>query len=167
MPVCSSTDTISPAGMPALPGLGSNEFVTDEGELAAVGGPGGDINGALAAKEFRQFLAGSASKRQQAQADWMIDRMAGDFLFIGKKGEPLAIGRGMWKPIVEFVRGHLFLIGAIGFHAPDLHRAGALRVEVNEFAVRRIVRAVIKTFGKGEPGFVTGCGRDGEDIECQ
>src|SRR5215472_16712629 len=56
----------------------------------------------------------------------------------------------MRKPIVEFIRGDLLLISAIGFHAPDLHRAASFRIEVNVLAVRSIVRTVIEAFGGGQ-----------------
>src|SRR5712691_5725344 len=57
----------------------------------------------------------------------------------------------MRKPVVEFVRGDLLLAGPIWAHAPNLHRAAALRIEVDELAVGGIIRAVIKSIRGGEP----------------
>src|SRR2546426_8589510 len=65
----------------------------------------------------------------------------------------------MRKPIVDFVRGDLFLLAAVCAHPPDLHRAAALGIEVNELAVGRIVRAVVESLGGREtPFFAAGCG---------
>src|SRR6185436_8231806 len=59
--------------------------------------------------------------------------------------DPLAVWRDVRKPVVDAVVGDLLLIAPIGSHAPDLHSAGAGRVEVDVFAVGRVLWAVIQS----------------------
>src|SRR2546429_6933020 len=57
------------------------------------------------------------------------------------------IRRNVWKPIVAIAKRDLFLLASIGPHPPDLHVPGALRVEINVFAIRRIFRAIVQSLG--------------------
>jgi hypothetical protein len=63
---------------------------------------------------------------------------------VGEENHPLAVGRDVREPIVVIVEGDLFLIAAVGVHAPDLHVAGALGVEVDVLAVGRILGAIVE-----------------------
>src|SRR5450631_738447 len=76
------------------------------------------------------------------------------------KNNPLAVRRNMREPVVEFVVGYLFLSAAVGFHSPDLHRAGAYGIEINIFPVRGIFRTIIKTRGISETCFRSAGGRN-------
>src|SRR5260370_25920358 len=78
---------------------------------------------------------------------------------------PFPVGRRMGKPIIEIVRSQWCLVAAIGLHPPDLHRARALGIEINELSVRRIVRSIIETFGVGEAFFLPAFDRDRINIE--
>jgi hypothetical protein len=70
---------------------------------------------------------------------------------IGKEGDPFAIGRRVRKPVARvIVIGDLNGIGAISVNAPDLHVTAAHGIEIDIFAVRRIVRRAIKTRHIGE-----------------
>src|ERR1017187_567866 len=91
--------------------------------------------------------------------------MAGDVFPVGEKNHPLAVGRNVGKPVVEFVEGNLFLSAAISLHAPDLHVAGAFGVEVNVFAVGRIFGAVVEAGSGGEASLAAAGDRDGIDVE--
>src|SRR5712671_7171315 len=91
--------------------------------------------------------------------------MPADGLVIRKKNEPFSIRRWMREPVVQFIRRDLFLFGAVGFHPPDLHRAGTLRVEVNIFSVRRVIRSVIESFRVREAFFLPASRCDGINIE--
>src|SRR5712692_2296458 len=71
----------------------------------------------------------------------------------------------MRKPVVVFVRGDLLLAGPIRAHAPNLHRAAALRIEVDELAVGRIIRAVIKSLRGGEPRLFAATRGNGVNVE--
>src|SRR5712671_2591122 len=51
----------------------------------------------------------------------------------------------MRKPIIQFIRSHLLLLAAVRMHAPDLHRAAPVRIEINPLAIRRIIRTVIQS----------------------
>ena len=91
--------------------------------------------------------------------------MSGDIFFVGEEHHPLPIRRNVREPVVEFVRRDLFLPAAVGMHAPDLHGADALGVEVNVFAIRRILRPIVESLGRSQAGFVSACDWDGVDIE--
>src|SRR5207302_8448456 len=71
----------------------------------------------------------------------------------------------MRKPVVVIAGCDLFLLTAVGFHPPDLHRAAPFRVEVDVLAVGRVVRAVVQTGRCGELLFVPTLDRDGVDVE--
>src|SRR4051812_31730678 len=71
----------------------------------------------------------------------------------------------MREPIIKFVGRNLRLLAAIGAHAPDLHRAAALGVEVNGPAIGRVVRTVIKTLGGCQARLPAAGGWNCVDIE--
>ena len=127
------------------------ELVAHESELAAVGRPGGHVDGPLAAEEFGQHLHPAVGQRHQAQQHIFVLRMALYVRFVRKENKPLSIRRRMSEPIVSLVLGDLFLLRAIGLHAPDLHSPGAVGVEVNELPVRRIVRPVVESLCPRQP----------------
>src|ERR1044071_303417 len=146
-------------------GLGLNELVADKRELSAVRRPGRHIDRALAAEEFGQLLNRTSGQRQQTQPDRMILGMADDAFIVREKNEPLAIRRRMGKPIVEIIGSDLFLLSPIRFHAPNLHRAGALGIVVNESAIGRVVRPIVETSCRSQACFITARGWHGEDIK--
>src|SRR5208282_4407613 len=48
---------------------------------------------------------------------------------------------------------------AVGSHPPDLHHAVTVRIEVDVFAVRRILWAIVQARGAGQARlFAAGCG---------
>src|SRR5436190_7236809 len=71
----------------------------------------------------------------------------------------------MREPVVIIVLGDLRLIAAIGVHAPDLHQAGPLGIEVNIFFIQRVFRSIIQTGGVGQPEFGSASSRDRVNIE--
>src|SRR3954468_8233245 len=52
---------------------------------------------------------------------------------------------------------------AIGLHSPDLQLAGARRIEIDELAVRRVVRSVIQSI-RGQPMLGTAVDWHGENV---
>ena|SRR5438477_8775367 len=84
---------------------------------------------------------------------------------VREEDHPFAIRRGVRKPIVRIVGGHAFLIGAVGMHAPDLHGAGTLRIEIDVLAIWRIVRSVVQAFGRGQANFFSAGSGNAENIE--
>ncbi len=84
---------------------------------------------------------------------------------IGKKDNPSAVWRRMREPVVVIVVGDLCLLRAVRPHPPDLHRAGALGIEINKFSVRRIIRAVIQTGRGGQTGFFAAGDGNGVNVE--
>src|SRR5450755_3943277 len=91
--------------------------------------------------------------------------MADHFFSIREKNNPLAIRRGMGKPIIKCVGGDLFLRRAVRLHTPDLHLAGALGIEIDVSTVGRIVGAIVETFGGSQASFVAAGYGDGVDVE--
>src|SRR5689334_12262553 len=79
---------------PSCPAL-INQLVTDEGDVFAIGRPGGDVDGALAAEQGGEVLDGAiaATKEHEAQLHGLIFGMAADGFIVGKEHEPFAIGR--------------------------------------------------------------------------
>ena len=71
----------------------------------------------------------------------------------------------MREPVSVAVIRHLFLSAAVGQHAPDLHQAGTLGIEVDVFAVGRIVGAVVEAFGVGQTALLAAIHRNGVNIE--
>jgi len=65
-----------------------------------------------------------------------------DILREGNEQHPFSIGRYMREPIMILIKGQLLLAFAIGFHSPDLHGAGDIRIVIDVFAVGRIFRSV-------------------------
>ncbi len=122
-------------------------MVAYEGEAFAVRGPGGDVDGALAAEKFGENGDLAVGEGHEAEDDIFVGRVADDGFVEGDDGHKFAVGRDVGKPVVVFVVGDLFLRGAIGMHAPDLHLTGADGIEVDKLAVGRIFGAVIETFG--------------------
>ena len=90
-------------------------FVTDQGELLSVGGPGGDVDGSLATKEFGEDRDLVVFERHQAQFNVFVGRMTGDAAFVGEEDKGLAVGRKVREPVVAVVARHLLLIGAVVF----------------------------------------------------
>src|SRR3954453_3389342 len=86
-------------------------------------------------------------------------------LIVRKEYDPFAIRRRMRKPVVVFVLRHLLWFGAVGMHAPDLHAAAPLGIEVDLFAVRRKIRAIIQPRGGGQSNFISAFHRSAVDIE--
>src|ERR1700688_257674 len=123
------------------------------------------VDGTLSAEEFGEDGDFVVAQVHEAQLDIFIGRMAGDFGAVGEEDHPFAVGRNVGKPVVEIVEGEFLLTGAVGVHAPDLHVAGALGVEINIFAVGGIFRSVVETGSGGEAGLVAAGGGDGVDVE--
>src|SRR5580658_1189956 len=91
--------------------------------------------------------------------------MPGDILVVGENYHPLSIWRDVREPIIQFVRGDLLLLAAVRAHAPDLHDAGALGVEVNVFSVGGILRTVVQPLRSREPRLVPA--RDGDTVNVE
>ncbi len=60
----------------------------------------------------------------------------------------------MGEPVIKLIIGDLFLLTPIWLHAPDLHGARAIGVEIDMFAIRRKFRAIVQTFGIGQTDFL-------------
>src|SRR5438046_2247094 len=71
----------------------------------------------------------------------------------------------MREPVVEFIRGHLLLLAAIRMHAPDLHPAAPVRIEINPLAIRRIIRTVIQSIRARQASLSPAVQWNGVDIE--
>src|SRR2546430_5335560 len=80
--------------------------------------------------------------------------VGGDIQWKRDECYPLAIGRDVWKPVVEGIVGDLLLGASIGPHAPDLHPSAARRVEVDVRAVAHVLRSVVESRGGGEADLV-------------
>src|SRR4029077_15742401 len=104
-------------------------------------------------------------KRPQPQLHVLIFRMSGDIFIVGQEDHPLSVGRDVREPVVEIIRRDLFLSAAVRLHAPDLHEAGALGVEVNIFAIRRVVWTIVEPLCGSETSLVAAGDWDGVDIE--
>ena len=73
------------------PDLRGKRLIADKGHLPAVGRPGRDINGALAAKQPGQHADFTAAHRHQAQHHVLVGRMALHVLGKGKKHDPFPV----------------------------------------------------------------------------
>src|SRR5258705_2821200 len=71
----------------------------------------------------------------------------------------------MRKPVVELVGRDLLLLAAVGSHAPDLHRAAALGVEINPAAIGGVVRALVEGFCSREPPLPAAAGSKALNFE--
>src|SRR5580658_407997 len=91
--------------------------------------------------------------------------MARDALVISKKYHPLSIRRDVREPVIEIVVRDLLLLASIRMHAPDLHVPGAFGIEVNEFTVRRIFRAVVQSLSGSQSRLISASHRNRIDIE--
>src|SRR5262249_25057242 len=56
-----------------------------------------------------------------------------------------------------------FLLSTISAHSPDLHRPAAFGIEIDELAVRRIIRSIVEARGGGEARL--GAARDGNGVD--
>ena len=92
--------------------------------------------------------------------------MAGYVFVIREVHHPLAVGRDVREPVVAVAGDELFLPGAVGLHAPDLHAAGALGVEVDKGAVGRVLRAVVEAGSRGQSLLIFAIDGDGIDVGC-
>src|SRR5436309_1951111 len=87
----------------------------------------------------RSGITSSYRKRKRRLNLWpssSTNNLPSEVCAISEKHHPLAVRRNMRKPIILFVEENLLLLATVGLHAPDLHVAGALGVEVNIFTVR-------------------------------
>src|SRR5271163_2195990 len=91
--------------------------------------------------------------------------MSADVSLIGEEDHPLSVGRNVREPIVVAVGSDLLLFRAVGLHAPDLHHAGALGIEINIFSIGRIFGAVVEALGGGETRFFASGGGNGVDVK--
>src|SRR4051812_40803607 len=91
--------------------------------------------------------------------------MSLDLLVVGKKNQPFAIGRRVREPVIVFIAGHLFLAAAVWFHAPDLHEAAPVGIEIDVLSIRRVIGAIIQARRSGEAALVTARNGYGVDIE--
>ena len=65
----------------------------------------------------------------------------------------------MWEPVVRIFAQHLLLVRSVRVHAPDLHVACPLGVEIDVSAVGREFGAIVEARCNGELGFIAaGCG---------
>src|SRR3954470_1432151 len=81
------------------------------------------------------------------------------------EGDPFAIRRDVREPVMELPRRHGFLVAAVCIHLPQLHGTRAVRIEVNELAVRSVFRSVIQTFRSGQLYFRTTFRGNPVDVE--
>src|SRR6266576_270046 len=79
--------------------------------------------------------------------------------------DPLSVGRDMREPVVEAVVGDLLLTAPVRAHPPDLHPSGARRVEVDVFAVGRVLRPIVQTACGGQTDFVATADRNLANVE--
>ncbi len=99
-----------------------------------------------------------------AELDVLVGGVAGDVALVAQIHDALVVGGGVGEPVVALVKGELCLATTVGQHAPDLHQAGADRVEVDVLAVGGIFGAVVEAFGSGEADFVAARDRDRIDV---
>src|SRR4051794_25550756 len=91
--------------------------------------------------------------------------MSGDILFVSQEHHPFSIRRDVREPVVVVVRKDLLLLGAVGFHPPDLHMPATLGIEVDVLTVWRVFGTVIETFRSCETRFISAKNRDCVDVE--
>src|SRR5258708_9224931 len=91
--------------------------------------------------------------------------MPGDVLCIRQEYHPFSVGRNMREPVVGIVGEDLRLIAAVSVHTPDLHVAGALGIEIDVLAVRRILGAVVQALGRGQASFFAASDGDAVNIK--
>src|SRR5262245_19451778 len=71
----------------------------------------------------------------------------------------------MREPVVVLVGRDLLLVAAVGLHAPDLHPAGAIRVEVDGFAVGGELWAVVQPLGRRQAFLLAAFGGNAVYVE--
>ena len=127
------------------------DLVTDEREVLAVGRPGGDIDGALAAEELGHgghFFGLHVHELQHHVLAFGVV-VGADDVFEADEHHELAIRGDVREPVVAaVVGGDLFLLAAIRLHAEDLHLAGAVGIEINVLAIGGEFRAVLAARGE-------------------
>ena len=134
------------------PPVSGHVGVADEGNALAVGRPRGNIDCALAAVEVGDDFGSAAFAGQQTKVTMLVVGMVGgiDVAGIADDHDPLAVGRDVRKPVVEFVVGDLFLCAAVGLHSPDLHFSTSGGVEVNVSPIRGKLRTIVQAGRIGE-----------------
>ena len=94
-------------------------------------------------KSLARTVIAAAAEVHEAELHVLVFGMIDDAFFIGEEDHLLAVGRDVREPVVQLVLGELFLVGAVGLHPPDLHRTGAVGVEVDELPVAGVFGAVV------------------------
>src|ERR1019366_5160280 len=141
------------------------KLIAEERDFEAIGGTGRDVDRALSTKNLGETGDLAVAQSHEPQLHVFVSRMAGDVLLIREEDHRLAIRRDVGEPVVEAVEGDLLLGAAVGVHAPDLHAAGALGVEVNVLAIGRIFGTIVEALGSSEARFFTSAHRDDVDVE--
>src|SRR3982751_4698876 len=137
-----------------------------ECKVFSIGGPGGDVEGALSAVDFGDGdeVAGGEGHEADLDVGDAVVVVGTEVFWIRDENHLLAVGGEGGKPVVEVVVGHLLLAGAIGVHAPDLHPSGAGGVEVDVLAVGGKLGAILAGGIGGETGLGAAGGGDGVNI---
>src|SRR6202048_1219208 len=144
--------------------LVGNVFITHEGDLGAVGGPTGNVEGALAAEEGGEDLGFPVCERHQVHGYVLVGGVAGCAFFVAEEDHPSAVGRDVGKPVGGVGGEDLLGVGAVGVHTTDVHPSTALGVEVDPLAVGGVVGAVVDA-GVGGEAVLLAAGRgDGIDV---
>ena len=100
------------------------QFVSEEGDSAAVLAPGVDIDGTLATEEVKQDTVIISVRIHDAQLHIQIGDVLGrvlTVLTVGKVNDRLSVGTEVREPVVALGKGHLHLLAAIPVHSPALH----------------------------------------------
>ena len=139
--------------LPARPVCLRNELVSHKRDPSAIGRETGHVDGSLAAEEAAEHVDLFGGERHPSQRHVFILRMTFHVFFERNENERFTIRRRMREPVVEFVVGELRLLVPVGDHSPEVHAAGAIRVEIDVLPIRRILGAIVEALGGGEPAF--------------
>ena len=105
-----------------------------------------------------------SSKRHEAQRNGPVGGMAGGSLLVADEDHGFAVGGDVGRPVDVVVAGDLLGRAAIRMHAPDLHAAATVGIEIDVLAVGGAVRIVANAVASGERVFFAAIDGDGEDV---
>src|SRR6266481_1497235 len=91
-------------------------------------------------------------------------------LFERDEDHPPAVGRDVGKPVFTVIAGDSLSFGvigacAVGGHAPDVPASGAIRIEVDPLAIRRVLRSVVIAGVGGQALLGAAINGDAVDVE--
>src|SRR4051812_11445169 len=142
-----------------------DEVITHVSDLFAIGRPRRHVDRSLSAEQLHQCSDFVVAHRHQTQRNILVLRMPFHIFIVSEKNHPFPIRRRMRKPIVRIIRSHSLLSAPVWMHAPDLHRAGTLRIKINVPTIRRIIRPVVQTLRSRQANFFAGVGWNSVNVE--